>query len=70
MRRYFHTEAKLGFANTSENTTKSSFIKFKKESAEISLELVNNRLPQGFDLRPKDYESHTLTTQPRTLNKY
>ena len=27
------------------------------------------RIYLGFHLRPRDYESHALTTQPRTLNK-
>ena len=27
------------------------------------------RLRFGFDLRPRNYESHVLITQPQTLNK-
>ena len=37
---------------------------------EISLELVKYQLRLGYDLQPRDYdESHSLTTQPRTLNR-
>ena len=38
------------------------------KKAEIGLELVKIRLRIGFDMRPTDYESHTLTAEPRTLN--
>ena len=47
---FLYTKAKLYFANTSQSTTKSSSIKFKKK-VEISLELVKVRLVLGFDLR-------------------
>ena len=39
-----------------------------KRKEEISLELVKIRLRLRFYLRPRDYETRALTTQPRTLN--
>ena len=56
----------LRFANTSEITKRT------RGKVEISLELVkkNNSGVSGSNLlRPRDYESHELTNQPRTLNK-
>ena len=35
----------------------------------MSLESVSHELCLGFDLRPKDNESHAITTQLRTLKK-
>ena len=39
------------------------------KKVEISFEFINTQLRHGFDLRPRDYKSHALTTQPRTLIK-
>ena len=35
----------------------------------MSLELIKIWLCLGFDVRSRDYDSHALTTQSRTLNK-
>ena len=40
----------------------------KCKNVEISVELVKTWQCLGFDLRPKDFESHALSTQPRTQN--
>ena len=52
---------------------KSSSIKSKKKKIEISLELLKNSVSsrvRAYDLlRPRDYESHTLTGHTRTLKE-
>ena len=41
-----------------------------REKIELRLELVKIRLRLGLDLRPRDYASRALNTQPRTQNKH
>ena len=41
----------------------------QKEKLEKRFVIVCVPLRLRFDLRPRDYDSHALTTQPRTLNK-
>ena len=61
------TEVKLRFAKTREKTTKSSST--KAISKRKSLELVRTRQRLETDLRSRDYESQTVTTQLRKLNE-
>ena len=44
-----NTEAKLRFANTSENTTKKQLYQIKKGKVETSLELAKTGLGVGFE---------------------
>ena len=48
---------------------KKQLYKVISEKVETSLELVKIRLRLGFYLRPRNYESHALTTQPWTQDK-
>ena len=64
----FQLEAKLHFANISENTINKQLDKVQKEK-DIGLELKKNRLSLGFDLQTRALKPYSLTTQPRTLHK-
>ena len=55
------------FVNTSENTIKRSSKKAIK--TRNNLRISENWLRLGINLQPKGYETHALTTHPRTLIK-
>ena len=52
--RAFYTEATLGFANTSKNTTKKQFYKVKYENTKMSLEFLKLCYVCGSNLRPPE----------------